>query len=222
MVVVSWVASHAGDDPKPSGTGSLASSPEESRVELDVSPVVTPAEVEQCLTRRFATDVADVEVLYSAVQKSEKGDVPVLVLRNQLGELRLCDSFGGDAPSVVPVQLADDATPVQYLSNGRQSWDCDGTRLSAFAISHWLSVGNVVDRVDLRFIIDGATRPWFSAAADQGFAHVHGWLSEQNDGATVAVQVRVLSSDGEVVPQETIPTEPQSITGCNGGDIDLG
>lgn len=223
LILVSWIASNAGDDPPPpADRSSLASTPGDDLRELDVSSDVKPRDIEGCLTTEFAKNAKDVEVLYSRIQQSQHGEVPVLVLRNSVGELRLCDSFGGTAPSVAPVRLADDETPVTLLSNGRQSWDCDGTRLAGFAISHWLSVGEVVDRVELRFVIDSAFGPWYTTEADEGFAHVHGWLEMQNNGAAVAVQIRVLSADGEVVPQQTVSLEPQGIPGCNGRNIDLG
>lgn len=222
LILVSWIASKAGDEPQADGRSSLASNPGESVVSLDVSRKVSPGEIEACLTDSFAKNPKRVDVLYEQIQKSEQGDVAVLILRNRAGDLRLCDSFGGDAPSVAPIAYADDVDPVRFLSNGRQSWKCDGTRLAGFAISHWLSVGDAVDRVDLRFVVDGATGRWFSSEADNGFAHVHGWLPAQNDGAMVQVQTRVLDADGAAVEQNALPTAPRGIAGCTGGDIDLG
>ena len=205
------------DDNNGSGTGlgALASSPADSVVKIDVSHDVTDAQIKAC-------SPGDTQVLYAAVQKTESGDKPVLVLRTESGDLRLCDSFGSDAPSVAPLTYADAAHPVTFLSNGRQAWDCDGSRLAGFAISHWLSVDDPVDRVELRFVIDGATGPWFSSSAQHGFVHVHAWLSQQNAGARVAVQVRVLDAHGNAVPQSALPTEPQPIVGCNDNPIQVG
>ena len=225
VVLVSWLGSRGGGDkaPAPSDTPTaLSSSPQNGVVNLDVSPDVTPDEVEACLTPEFASHSDEVEVLYAERQRTETGDQPVLVLRNGADELRLCDSFGGSAPSVAPVQYADAAHPVRFLSNGRQSWDCDGTRLTGFTISHWLSVNDVVDRVDLRFVSDGVTGPWYVSQAQNGFVHAHGWLREQTPEAKVAIEVRILDSAGSVVPQSTMPTEPQPVEACAGRGAELG
>jgi len=215
VLFFAWLSSRDDDNGSSTGLGALASSPGDSIVKIDVSRDVTDAQIEAC-------SPGETEVLYSAVQKTESGDQSVLVLRTESGDLRLCDSFGSDAPSVAPLTYADAAHPVTFLSNGRQAWDCDGTRLAGFAISHWLSVNDAVDRVELRFVIDGATGPWFSSDAQHGIVHVHAWLSQQNAGANVAVQARVLDARGHLVPQSTLPTEPQPIMGCNDSTVQVG
>jgi hypothetical protein len=216
LILVSWlVSSSSGDGRSSDSLGALAGSSSDSVVDLDVSADVSGAQVAAC-----SPDAA--KVLYAEVQKTAAGDQPVLVVREKSGDLRLCDSFGGDAPSVAPVRYADGGHPVTLLSNGRQAWDCDGTRLAGFAISHWLSVDSAVRRVELRFLIDGATGPWFSARAQGGLVHVHGWLSQQNDGAAVQVQLRVIGAAGHPVPQSAVPTKPQHVRGCAKGGIQLG
>ncbi len=215
LILASWLAGHLGDDPKPSGDlTSLASSPDDSVVDLDLPGEVTAAEAAACLS--------DATTLYSSVQKTATGSTPALVMRGADDELRLCDSFGPDSPSVAPVELADAEHPVRLLSNGRQSWECDGTRLSSFRVSHWLSVADPVARVDLRFLIDGASGRWFSAKAIDGFVHPQAWLSEQNSGASVQLQVRVLDASGAAVAQDALPTTPQPISSCDGGDVQIG
>jgi hypothetical protein len=224
LVLVSWLSARGGDKPAtPVGDlTSQTSSPNDSVVNIDLYPTVTEAQVQACLTSTFATTVADAQVLYAEVQKTEGAPVPVLVLRNKAGELRLCDSFGGDAPSVAPVEYADAAHAVRLLSNGRQAWDCDGTRLAGFTISHWLSVSDSVDRVELRFLVDGTSSPWFSTQAQRGFVHLRGWLGEQIAGATITVQTKVLDKAGNPVPQDALPTTPQPLTGCEHGPVQIG
>ena len=220
VVLVSWLTSEFGGGNE-SPRADLAASPSADVRSIDVSGEVTEADIAACLSRPFALSVDDVTVLYSTVQQVEDGTSPVMVLRNESGELRLCDSFGGDAPSVAPIEYADAKHPVQYLSNGRMAWRCDGTKLTAFRVTHWYSVDDVVDRAELRFIIDGVEGPWFSAQPENGFVHVHGWLSEQQDGAKVQVQSRLLDAQGGTVAQSKVPTTPQPVNDCDGHDIEI-
>lgn len=208
VLLVAWLVGR--EDPEaPSGDPTaLSSQPGDDLVDLDVAGTAEP-----CTTG---------EVLYSQSQKTERGVVPVSIVRTPDGDLRLCDSFGEDSPSVAPVEYADSTHAVRLLSNGRQSYDCDGDRLDGLTISHWLSVSSVVDRAELRFVIDDAAGPWFSSKAKNDFLHLHGWLGKQNPGAVVAVQIRVLDAAGDVVPQTVLPTSPQTVSGCAGGGIQLG
>src|SRR5262245_47528554 len=224
LLVVAWVANLGSEaaPPRPDGVSTLASSPDDSLVDLDLRGDVPAGAVEACLTPAFASSAAEVTVLYAKSQKTNGGTTPVLVLRNRAGELRLCDSFGGDAPSVAPVRRATSADPVRLLTAGRQAWDCDGNRLAAFTLSSWLSVAPKVHRVDARFLIDGTAGPWFTTQPQRGLAHLHAWLSEQNDGAEVAVQTRVLDKSGSLVDQAALPLKPQQIAACTGGPAQIG
>ncbi|HSV39442.1 MAG TPA: hypothetical protein VLI04_11850 [Nocardioidaceae bacterium] len=222
LVMVSWLAGQFGDGNQGPSAGLAASSGADVN-ELDVpGGEVTEDDIRACLTRPFARSLTEVSVLYSSMQLVEGGEVPVLILRNTSDELRLCDVNGGDHPSVAPIEYADEGTPVRYLSNGRMTWDCDGTKLSGFNVTQWYSVAPVVARAELRFIIDGTTGPWFSARAQGGFVHVHGWLGEQNDGAKVQLESRVLDENGAVVAQSEVPTDPQPVMDCDGRSIQIG
>lgn len=221
LVMVSWLAGQLGDGNEAPDAG-LAASASADVNELDVSGNVTDEDILACLTRPFARSLDEVTVLYSTIQQVEGGEAPVLVLRNTAGELRLCDSNGGDYPSVAPVEYADAATPVRYLANGRMAWDCDGTKLTGFQVTQWYSVAPAVDRAELRFIIDGTTGPWFSAKASGGFVHVHGWLGEQTDGAKVELQSRLLDANGASVAQNEVPTDAQPVMDCDGRSIQIG
>jgi len=221
LVMVSWLAGQLGDGNQTPDAG-LAASVGADVNELDVAATVTDDDIRACLTRPFARSLDEVSVLYSTVQLVEGGQTPVLILENTTGELRLCDVNGGDAPSMAPVELANAGTPVRYLSNGRMTWDCDGTKLSGFQVTNWYSVAPVVDRAELRFIIDGTTGPWFSARAQGGFVRVHGWLGEQTDGAKVKLESRLLDANGDAVAQTEVPTDPQPIMACDGRSIQIG
>ena len=221
LVFVSWLFSKAtgGDENAPDGA---VFTPQDSIFDIDISSAVTADDIQKCLTDSFATSTADVEIRYAELQKSERGDVPVLILSNEHGDLRLCDSFGGDAPSVSPIDYADQSHPVTLVSNGRQAWDCAGTRLSGYSISHWLSVDSEVAKVQMRFVVNGSSSPWFSSAAQNGFVHLHAWLTDQDAGSSLLVQVRVLDSSDDLVRQSAFSTDPQLMTGCENGSIDIG
>lgn len=214
LVLVSWLASRVGDDSSGGGLTSVASSPDDPVVAIDQPGQVTTAQAIACLQNGTT--------LYSSVQQTATGATAVVIRRGEDGELRLCDSSGQDSPSVAAVELADAADPVRLLSNGRQSWECEGDRLTSFQISHWLSVAAPVDRVQLRFLVDRVAGPWFSARAIDGFVHAHAWLGEQGSGAVVQVQTRVLDAGGATVAQDALPAGPQPVTGCQGGDVEIG
>ena len=221
VLLVSWVASRSVAQ-RDTPAADLAASPTPDTVTaLDVDGEVTDDQIRGCLTRGFAPSLADVEVLYSTIQKTETGTSPVMVLRNSEGDLRLCDANGGDYPSQLPIEYADAAHPIRHLTNGRMGWDCNGSQLNAFNVTRWFSVAPGVDRVELRFVVDAAAGPWFSAKAEDGFVHVHGWLNQQQADAAVHLQVRVLDAEGGNVPQAEIATAPQPVMSCDGNDVEI-
>lgn len=221
VLLVSWVASRSVTQPD-TPTAGLSSSPApDSVTPLDVDGQVSDDQIRRCLTRGFAPSLAEVEVLYSTIQKTETGTSPVLILRNPDGDLRLCDANGGDYPSQLPIEYADAANPIRHLTNGRMGWNCEGTAIEAFTVTRWFSVAPVVDRVELRFVVDGAAGPWFSAKAEDGFVHVHGWLNQQQAEAAVHLQVRVLDAEDQNVTQAEIATAPQPVMACDGNDVEI-
>jgi len=222
LLLVSWLASNFTGAKEGTELTASGASPDDAVLDIDISPVVSAADVQSCLVDSFATSPVDVKVRYSEIQKSERGDYPVLVLENRAGDLRLCDSFGGDRPSVAPLAYADAGKPVTFLSNGRQAWDCNGNTLAGFAVSQWLSVAPAVSRVQMRFVVNHSPGPWFSTEAQKGFAHLHAWLSDEGPGVDLQWQVRVLDSKGALVEQQAFSTEPQALTGCDAGTLDLG
>jgi hypothetical protein len=216
VVLVSWLAGQGFATDSPRDFSTLVSASGET-IALDVSGTVTADQVERCLMPTFARRVDDVTVLYGQVQRSEAGDVAALILRNDEGDLRLCDSFGGTSPSSTPVVLASAREPVRYLTNTRQSWNCDGSRLAGFTVSQWLSVTGRVGGADLRFVVDGEPGPWLRTDAHGGFVHLHGWLGDQGAGARIRLQMRVLDGLGGVVMRQAVP-----VSACTGGDVQLG
>jgi len=213
LILVSWLA---GPDGASRDVSTLVSASREV-VDLDVPGSVTTQQIEQCLTPAFAGGTDDVTVLYGRVQHSEAGDVAALVLRNDTGDLRLCDSFGPDSPARAPLVRASGREPVRYLTNGRKAWECDGARLDGFVASQWLSVARSVARAELRFVLDGQQGPRFRAQAHDGFVHLHGWLGEQPAGVRVSLQQRTFDSAGRVVTQRS-----EQVSACTGGDMQVG
>jgi hypothetical protein len=194
--------------------------------DLDQAPV-SDADVAACLTPSFATEVADVDLLYGEVQSTPSGQAPVLVLRNTAGDLRLCDAFGGDAPAVAPLPRPSTSEPVVFLSTGRSSWQCTGPAkkgLQGYQSTTWLAVAPAVHTVEQRFFVDDTPGPWFTTQARGGYAHLHTWVEgPQPAGTTYAGQWRVLDAEGHVVQQSALPTAKATLPGCTGvGSAEIG
>jgi hypothetical protein len=183
---------------------------------------VTDADVEACGSGGFAGAGA-VEVLYGVRQRSADGDVPVLVLRNDAGDLRLCDVAGPDSPAQLPLPETSAAQQVVFLSNGRKSWECDGTTVQRYSATTWLAVGPEVSTVQERFWTGGKAGPWFTTSAQGGYAHLQTWLDGPLDkGTELAVQTQALDADGRPVARSALAPGPQPLAGCTGGEVQIG
>ena len=192
--------------------------------ELDLGHLSDPRAVAACLVPGYATDPATVQVLYGVRQRRASGSAPVFVLRNAEGVLRLCDATGADGPSQSPLPRLSDAAPIAFLSNGQSTWRCspDGM-LELQEATSWLLVGPQVQTVQQRYWVGDSPGPWFSTRAQSGFVHLHTWLrGPQEPGTRYAVQSRVLDASGSVVPQQTLPTDPQPLPGCARGTAEIG
>jgi hypothetical protein len=219
---------HVGADESPTGTSSrtaAAQAQADPTVDIDLGDT-TPADVTACLTPDFATSADQVEVRYGEQQSTSSGRTPVLVLRNQAGELRLCDVFGGDSPAEAPLPAADRSNPVVFLSNGHSAWSCQGTDkvLKKFQMTLWLSVAPQVRTVQQRFWVNGVPGPWFSTTAKGGYAHLQSWLEgPEPAGTRFAVEYRVRDASGDAVPQSALPTGRKPLPGCSsGGSAEIG
>jgi hypothetical protein len=214
------------DDPTPPTTApAAASSPSEATTDLDAG-ATTADDVTACLTPDFATDSSQVTVLYGVQQHRLGGQVPVLVLRNAAGDLRLCDQFGGDSPSQAPVPAASSSRPVAFLSTGHSDWACAGTSrvLDRFQKSTWLVVSPDVATVEQRLWVDDVPGPWFTTRAQHGYAHLQAWLKgPEPAGTKYAEQFRVLDASGGAVRQTSLPTRRSVLPGCSaGGSAQIG
>lgn len=216
-----------GHDARPSASAQLSASSQlpDGTLDLDLGPVTDPAAIAACLAPDFASDPAEVSVVYGQVQKTRDGSVPVLVLRNTAGEIRLCDVFGGDYPSKAPRDEASAAAPVAFYASGRRDWNCEeSTRtLRHFTMTEWLSVAGRVQTVRTRFVVAGTPGPWFTTKAVDGLAHLQAWLDGPlAPGTRVMVQHQVLDADGHRVPQKALPGH-QRLPGCSaGGSAQIG
>ncbi len=177
----------------------------------------TDEDVTSCLTPDFASKADQVDVLYGVQQRQLGGRSPALILRNADGDLRLCDHFGADSPSVAPVPTPSDEDPVEFLNNGRSAWTCAETTnvLDRFERSLWLVVAPDVASVRQRYVVDGVPGPWFESETQDGYIHLQSWLDGPQPATTkYAEQFRVLSSSGEEVPQAVLPTDEDELLGC--------
>ena len=220
--VVAGAASLAGSasDPTPSAAVPAAPAPEPV-VDLDRGPV-SEADVEACSSGGFAGS-GEVEVLYGVRQRSADGDAPVLLLRNDAGELRLCDVDGPDSPAQLPLPEASTSEPVAFLGTGRRSWTCDGTTVQRYSAATWLAVAPEVRTVQERFWQNGQAGPWFTTAAQGGYAHLQTWLDGPlAEGTRLAVQTRALDADGRPVARSGLAPGRQPLAGCTGSDVQIG
>jgi hypothetical protein len=193
--------------------------------DLDLG-AATQDDVATCLSPDFATDPSQVDMLYGVRQRRIGGSVPVLVLRNAAGDVRLCDQFGIDSPSQAPLATVSSARPIAFLSNGRSDWSCAGTSrvLDRFQSSTWLVVSSEVATVEQRYLVDGVAGPWFTTKAQGGYAHLETWLQgPEPAGTKLAQQFRVLDASGNAVRQTALPARATALTGCSaGGSAQIG
>ncbi len=215
-------------DPGPRASARLShgspspSSGDPSTVDLDLGPVST-SDVAGCLTKGFAADPAEVTVAYGVEQRTVTGTVPVLILRNRAGQVRLCDQSGRDSPATSPAPTATERRPVAFYSTGRRDWSCtSGDRLRRFTLTEWLSTAPSVDTVRVRFLVDGTPGPWFRTRAVGGFAHLAAWLDGPlSRGTRITLQHQVLDAAGGPVAQRALPSV-QRLDGCSGGSAQIG
>jgi len=215
---------HRADKPEVAAPAASASAtPSLDGLGLDLGPVTDPAAVAACLVPDFATDPAHVTVVYGVRQRTRGGSSAVLVLRNEAGETRLCDMFGGDYPAQLPLPHATATKPVAYYSTGRRDWSCSESthRLTLFRISAWLSVSDAVDAVRLRFVADHKPGAWFTTSAVNGLAHLQAWL----DGplprhARIVLQQQALDASGARIAS-VLPAS-QVLPGCEAGSAQIG
>ena len=187
---------------------------------LDLGEVPAGEARDACGTPAFSA--GGVDVRYAVRQATEEGDVPVVLLANAEGELRMCDVAGPDHPAQFPVPTASDAEPVVSLA-GRASWECTGTRLDRYTSTSWLAVDDAVDRVEQRFVVDGVAGPWFSTKASGGYAHLQAWeTGPLPQGTSLVVEHRVLDAEGEPVAQGHLPVGPTELGRCEDGDVQIG
>lgn len=202
----------AADRPKPDPT-----------TDLDLGQVSSAEQVAKCLDRGFAGGPSAVQILYGVQQRTDAGSVPVFVLRNHDGALRLCDEFGAEPPSQSPLPTLSDTRPVAFLSNGRSTWKCTGKVLDRVQMTSWLLVSPQVSSVQQRYWVNGVPGHWFTTHAQSGFAHLQSWLEgPQRAGSRYATQYRVLDASGAVVRQDTLPADRQSLPGCADGSGEIG
>ncbi|MGZ8737471.1 MAG: hypothetical protein ACXWW7_09935 [Nocardioides sp.] len=227
-VVVAGASALTTADPEPALSpgdtpATTSTADDEPTLDLDLGPVTDPDVLATCLADDFATDLGSVDVLYAVEQRSADGSSPVLLLRNAGGDLRMCDAAGPDHPAQLPVPEASNAEPVAFLANSRMAWECSDTTVQGYTATTWLAVVPGVARVQQRFWVAGTPGAWFSTAASGGYAHLQTWLDGPlAQDVELAVEHRVLDHDGDPVAQSALPSGRQPLSGCTGGDVQIG
>lgn len=226
-VIVLGIASvKLGDTTKasPPTTAELSAGTDEPILDLDLGPLTGPPAGSVCTAPDVDAGSPEVELLYGMRQKSASGSGPVLLLRDGAGDLLMCDVAGPDRPAQLPLPQASSAEPVVFLTNGRSRWECTGETLDRYTSTTWLAVTPDVDRVQQRFVVDGAPGPWFTTHAAGGYAHLQTWLDGPVAGDTrLSTEYRVLDAAGEPVRQSALESAADLPGGCSdGGDVTIG
>lgn len=201
------------------GTSSPATA--EGALNLDVGEVSEGA-VADCIADGFAGSPDEVVVDYESQQLAEEGSSPVLLLRNEEGDVRLCDMFGLNRPAEVPQPVATPATPAVFFTVERQRWQCTDEAWEAYAIGTWLAVTDPVAYGQLRFLVDGRESDWFTSEARNGFVHLQAWLRDPPVGSEILIEVRLLDESGDRVSSEGVEPGPFKALECPGADIEIG
>lgn len=173
----------------------------------------------------FGTPASRLTPLYAVRQLTNTGTSPALVVHNRAGHLLLCDEFGRDHPSVVPIPHATQRRPVAYLSSGRKSWSCQGQSglVRKLRMTEWLSVTPRVQAARLRFVVDGTPGHWFQTSRHGGVVHIQAWLTGRYPHNTrYAVQQRFLDGHGHRIRTPGVPARFK-LAGCQRlGGVQIG
>lgn len=218
MAVLRGTGEPAGPAPGPAAAPTVLG---DEALGLDRGRLGEAGALEACSTPRFAGP-GTVEVLYGVRQLAADGESPVVVLRNEAGELRLCDAAGADSPSQAPLPAPDDAAPVAFL-NARAAWECTGDRLDRYTSATWMLVADQVAAVRQRLWVDGDPGPWFTTEAVGGIVHLSAWEDGPLPrGTDLGVEFDVLDRDGAPVRQDVLPEDPAAVGWCEDGDVQIG
>ena len=136
------------------------------------------------------------------------------VLRNGSGKVLLCDQFGRDRPSVLPLPSTTTSRPAVLFSNGQRRWSCDGTTLRKFRMTSWLKVQDPVRTARVRYSVNGVPGPWFSAARQGRFIHLQSWLVSVPGTDSIKVELQLLDRAGSPVTVPGIPSGARRLDGC--------
>jgi hypothetical protein len=184
-------------------------------VALDVADLGKFAALKYCATKSFAADPDSVRVLYGVRQLTGlTTSSRTFVLRNGAGKVLLCDLFGRDRPSILPLPTTSAERPAVHFSNGQRRWSCDGTTLRSFRMTSWLKVQDPVRSARIRYTTNGVPGPWFTAARQGRFIHLQSWLGSALATDVLKVELQLLDRFGAPVTVQGIPSGPRKLEGC--------
>ena len=184
-------------------------------VVLDVANLGKFAALKYCATKSFAEDPDGVRVLYGVRQLSTlTTSSRVFVLRNSAGKVLLCDMFGRDRPSALPLPTTSAGRPAVFFSSGQRRWSCDGTTLQSFRMTNWLRVQDPVKSARVRYSVNNVPGPWFTAARQGSFIHLQSWMGSALGTDQLKVELQLLDKDGAPVNVQGIPSGARKLDGC--------
>ena len=204
--VVGASVTAVGSAPAPAATGSHRAVTD---IALDRGAIGKFAALKYCATKTFAADPDSVRVLYG--QRQLRGlDVSsrVFVLRNGDGKVLLCDMFGRDRPSALPLPTTTTDRPAVFFTAGQRRWSCDGDVLESFRMTTWLKVQDPIKSARVRYT-------WFSSARQGRFIHLQSWLGAAQPTDVLKAELQLLDAAGEPVSVPGIPSGARKLDGCS-------
>ena len=193
-----------------------------SDVDLDLGAIGRPAALKYCATKAFAADPDSVRVLYGQRQlRGLDAASRVYVLRNGEGKVLLCDMFGRDRPSTLPLPTTSTERPAVFLTAGQRRWSCDGDVLRSFRMTSWLKVQDPVRTARVRYTVDGVPGPWFTSARQGRFLHLQSRLGGPLPTDALEAELQLLDAAGDPVSVPGIPSGARKLGGCS-TDVAIG
>jgi hypothetical protein len=193
-------------------------------LDLDLAVIGKVAALKYCATSAFARNPDGVKVLYGVRQLSSlsSSSSRVFVLRNGQGKILLCDMFGRDRPSVLPLPSPTTSHPAVAFSPGQRRWSCDGTTLRSFKMTNWLKVKDPITSARVRYSVNNVPGPWFTAARHGSFIHLQSWMGPALDTDNLKVELQLLDKAGSPVNVQGFPSGARKLAGCGGGSVIIG
>lgn len=189
-------------------------------IDLDLGAIGKFVALKYCATKAFAADPDSVRVLYGQRQlRGLDASSRVFVLRNGDGKVLLCDMFGRDRPSTLPLPTTSADRPAVFFTAGQRRWTCDGDVLRSFRMTSWLKVQDPIRSARVRYTVNGVPGPWFTSARQGRFIHLQSWLGAALPTDVLKAELQLLDAAGDPVSVPGIPSGARKIDGCSGNVV---